>query len=159
MQSYEIDASSLAILCKKCPGKCCGGHYILLSEKEFRALSKYADFPKKKINSPTGCGITAIDALSNGKCPFLGESGCVLSAKTRPLVCRMFPLTYTFEGRKIKFYLSKKCPYIDDVKKLKAWLAETKKDGTEELKKTWSSKEIRCFGDYLKKSEDELIDL
>jgi len=159
MQSYETDASELASLCKKCLGKCCGGHYILLSEKECTVISKYFDFPRKRINSPTGCGIEAIDALSAGKCPFLKVSGCILSGKMRPLVCRMFPLTYTFGERKIKFYLSKKCPYLDDVKKLKVWLAETKREGAEELKKTWSSKEIRCYGRALKKDTNDLQEI
>ena len=71
----------------------------------------------------------------------------------------MFPLTYTYAGGKIEFYLSKKCPYIEDVRKLEAWLVKTKIDGVEELKRTWNGKEIRCFGDYLKKSDDELIGL
>jgi Fe-S-cluster containining protein len=159
MQSYETDASLLAQLCEKCQGKCCRGHYILLSGYECKTLSEYADFPKKRINSPTGCAITAIDALSKGKCPFLKAPGCVLSSRERPLVCRMFPLTYTFEKREVKFYLSKKCPYIEDVKKLETWLAKTKREGVEELKKTWKGKEIRCFGDYLKKADDELTDL
>jgi Fe-S-cluster containining protein len=159
MHSYETDVSELASLCEKCRGKCCGGHYILLSGSECRRLSEYGNFPKKRINSPTGCGIDAVDALSGGKCPFLGDLGCTLTLKTRPLVCRMFPLTYTYENREMKFYLSKKCPYMDDVKKLKSWLAKTKMDGAEELRKTWTGREIRCFGEYLKKAEDELIDL
>jgi Fe-S-cluster containining protein len=159
MQPYETDASKLALLCQKCKGKCCKNHYILLSGSECKDLSKYADFPRKTINSPTGCGITAIDALSKGKCPFLKAAGCVLSSRERPLVCRMFPLTYTFEKREVKFYLSKKCPYIEDVKKLESWLKKTKRNGVEELKKTWTGKEIRCFGDYLKKADDELIPL
>jgi|WetSurMetagenome_2_1015567.scaffolds.fasta_scaffold25719_2 Fe-S-cluster containining protein len=159
MRSYAADASELACLCEKCRGKCCMGHYILLSASECIALSKYADFPRKRIDSPTGCAIAALDALSSGKCPFLKPSGCALSEKMRPLVCRMFPMTYTLENGVIKFYLSKKCPYIDDVKKLEDWLKKTKRDGSEELKKTWTSKEIRCFGDYLKKADDELIEL
>jgi Fe-S-cluster containining protein len=135
------------------------GHCILLSGSECRILSEHADFPRRRINSPTGCGIEAIDALSSGKCPFLMDSGCCLSGMMRPLVCRMFPLTYILERGKIEFYLSKKCPYTDEVKKLKAWLAKTKRDGAEELKKTWTSREIRCFGEYLMKADDELIDL
>jgi Fe-S-cluster containining protein len=159
MQPYETDASKLALLCQKCNGKCCKNHYILLSGSEYKTLSEYAVFPRKRFDSPTGCMINAIDALSGGKCPFLKTSGCVLSSKERPLVCRMFPLTYTLEKKEVKFYLSRKCPYIEDVKKLENWLKKTKKDGEEELKKTWKGKEIRCFGDYLKKADDELIPL
>jgi Fe-S-cluster containining protein len=159
MQSYDLDASKLAHLCEKCRGKCCGGHYILLSHKESECLLESSDFPKKKINSPTGCAITAIDALSTGKCPFLRASGCILSEKTRPLVCRMFPLTYTFAGGKIKFYLSKKCPYAEEARKLKTWIAETKSAGEQELKKTWSNKEIRCYGRALKKDTNDLQEI
>ncbi len=119
----------------------------------------FMDFPRKKIDSPTGCAMEGIDALHGGKCPFLGVSGCVLSGKSRPLVCRMFPLTYTCDAGIVQFYLSKKCPYAEKVKKLRAWVDETRKEAGEELKKTWSGKEVRCFGDYLKKDADDLIGL
>lgn len=34
---------------------------------------------------------------SNGDCTFLGEQGCVLPTEIRPLVCRLYPFSYTFE--------------------------------------------------------------
>lgn len=149
----------MSALCRECGGKCCMGHYILLSGSECRRLSEFMDFPRKKIDSPTGCAVEGIDALNGGKCPFLGVSGCVLSGKSRPLVCRMFPLTYTCEAGVVRFHLSKKCPHADAVKNLKGWIEETRKEADDELKKEWSGKEIRCFGTYLKKDADDLIDL
>jgi Fe-S-cluster containining protein len=157
MQSYGSDASKLALLCEQCRGRCCRSHYILLSGQERKALSERRDYPKKRIDSPTGCAIEAIDALD--KCPFLNDSGCSLHGMARPLVCRLFPLTYTFENGRLKFYLSKKCPRVDEVKNLKVWLAKTKSEGEDELKRTWTGREIRCFGNFLKKSDDELIEL
>ena len=34
----------------------------------------------------------------NGDCCFLGEAGCTLPPEVRPLVCRLFPYTYTERG-------------------------------------------------------------
>ncbi len=159
MSSYESEALVLAGLCQRCGGRCCAGHYILLSKSECRRLSDYMDFPRKKIDSPTGCAMEGIDALHGGKCPFLGVYGCVLSARSRPLVCRMFPVTYTCDAGVVRFHLSKKCPHIDSVKRLTKWVAETRREAEEELRKDWTGKELRCFGNYLKKDADELIDL
>lgn len=35
---------------------------------------------------------------SSGDCGFLGPEGCVLSLEIRPIVCRLFPYTYTERG-------------------------------------------------------------
>lgn len=35
---------------------------------------------------------------ANGNCIFLGMQGCVLPEDARPLVCRLYPFDYTFEG-------------------------------------------------------------
>ncbi len=34
----------------------------------------------------------------DGACTFLGEHGCVLPGESRPLVCRLYPFTYTAAG-------------------------------------------------------------
>ena len=34
----------------------------------------------------------------NGDCMFLGAAGCVLPLEVRPLVCRLYPYTYTERG-------------------------------------------------------------
>lgn len=34
----------------------------------------------------------------NGDCTFLGSAGCTLPLEVRPLVCRMYPFTYTEHG-------------------------------------------------------------
>lgn len=34
----------------------------------------------------------------DGDCTFLGPAGCVLTAATRPLVCRLYPWSYTSHG-------------------------------------------------------------
>ena len=35
---------------------------------------------------------------SNGDCTFLGERGCTLAEEERPLVCRLYPFTYSERG-------------------------------------------------------------
>jgi Fe-S-cluster containining protein len=34
----------------------------------------------------------------NGDCGFLGPAGCVMPVEVRPLVCRLYPYEYTFQG-------------------------------------------------------------
>lgn len=36
--------------------------------------------------------------LEDGACMFLGDRGCVLPTEVRPLVCRLYPFTYTESG-------------------------------------------------------------
>lgn len=135
------------------------GHYIIMSASDLRRLSDREPFPIKRIDSPAGCSINALDALISGRCPFLTLTGCVLSEDMRPLVCRMFPLTYTLEKKEIKFYLSKKCPYVSEVNALSNWISETKRASLIELGRDWTRKELRSYGEYLKKSFDELLEL
>lgn len=37
---------------------------------------------------------------ANGDCQFLGAQGCVLQTSVRPLICRLYPFDYTFDGLK-----------------------------------------------------------
>jgi Fe-S-cluster containining protein len=159
MADLAEEEQKLAEYCKRCQGKCCRGHYVLLSRKEYARLKEIKDFSEGRIDSPTGCAVRSIDALSCGKCPFLGEEGCVLSGKDRPLVCRMFPVTYTLEKEGLAFHLSRFCPFAEAVLGLKNWLAETKKQASKELKRDWSGREVRCFGRYLRKSAEALMDI
>jgi Fe-S-cluster containining protein len=131
----------------------------MLSGEEYRRLKAIRRFREGSIDSPPGCTMRTIDALSGGKCPFLADGGCILGSAERPLVCRMFPVTYTLGKGGLRFHLSKFCPHADVVLKLGSWLAETKKAAAEELKDAWSGREVRCFGGYLRKREGELIDL
>lgn len=39
-----------------------------------------------------------LNRKASGDCSFLGASGCTLPMTTRPLVCRLFPYTYTEKG-------------------------------------------------------------
>lgn len=159
MASLAKEESALAALCKRCGGRCCMGHYVLLSASDRRSIASYYPYPTRRIDSPSGCAIEAIDAMSGGKCPFLSHSGCVLPVPKRPLVCRMYPLTYTLENREIRFHLSRKCPYLKQVTRLSSWIKATKKSCYEEVTRDWTKKEIRAFGDYLRKSPEELLDL
>jgi len=45
---------------------------------------------------------------SSGDCIFLTGSGCQLGLEVRPLVCRLYPLTYTYEG--IEAEPDERCP-------------------------------------------------
>jgi len=96
--SLEEDIGVLAGLCRRCGGRCCRGHYIVLSASDSLRLSPWRPFPVERINSPVGCSLEALDALKAGRCSFLALDGCVLPADVRPFICRMFPLTYRLEN-------------------------------------------------------------
>ena len=159
MADLATQERMLAEHCKRCKGKCCAGHHILLSKGEFLRLKAVKNFAEGSIDSPTGCRMQTIDALSGGKCPFLADAGCILGPADRPLVCRMFPVTYTLEKGGISFHLSKFCPHTKEIMKLTLWLEETKKAAAGELRAEWSGREVRCFGRYLRKRNDSLIDI
>lgn len=46
--------------------------------------------------------------MPSGDCMFLSGTGCVLPLDTRPLICRLYPFTYTASG--IDNELEKGCP-------------------------------------------------
>ena len=152
MSGYEADGSALAALCAECKGRCCRGHYIMLSKKDLQRLAGNGPFATISIDSPAGCRIEALDALSEGACPFLSPAGCVLPKEKRPLVCRLFPLTYALAGKEIIFRISPKCPHAAEAERLESWVSETRKTALEELRCDWTKKEIRAYGLLLGKS-------
>jgi Fe-S-cluster containining protein len=154
MSSYELEAKTLADLCRKCGGRCCRNHFIFLSEVEYIRLRERLNFREGFIDTPYG-SMKAIDAL-HSSCPFLSKTGCVLDPEKKPLTCRLFPLRFTLEKKEIRFHLSTLCPFRDEVIALKTWMAETREATLEELKRGWLKKEILCYGHYLKVSEDKL---
>lgn len=157
--SLEEDIGVLAGLCRRCGGRCCRGHYIVLSASDSLRLSPWRPFPVERINSPVGCSLEALDALKAGRCSFLALDGCVLPADVRPFICRMFPLTYRLENGGVVFYLSRKCPHVSEVSKLCSWLKSSIKKGYEELGRDWTRKEVRAYGGCLQGSDDGLLDL
>ncbi|MBN2015149.1 MAG: YkgJ family cysteine cluster protein [Candidatus Altiarchaeota archaeon] len=157
MSSYELEARILADLCMKCGGRCCRNHFIFLSELEYVRLKECLNFREGSFDTPYG-SMKAIDAL-HGSCPFLGREGCVLDPEKRPLICRLFPLRFILEKKGIGFHLSTLCPFRDEVRVLKTWLAKTREDALEELKRGWLKKEILCYGHYLRVSEDKLCEI
>jgi Fe-S-cluster containining protein len=157
--SFADEEQKLSGLCAKCKGKCCKGHHIILSKSEFEKLRKKKDFPTKKIDSPTGCAVMTVDALSDSKCPFLTEGGCELKLEDRPLVCRLYPITFTVEKGEVIFHLSKLCPYFEEVRELKDWIKATLSDAEKELSEGWTKKEIKCYGSFLAKEKDGLAKL
>ena len=157
--TLESDSRKLAGFCAECQGKCCKGHHILLSKSEFMRLRKKKDFPSRRIDSPTGCAVMTVDALSREKCPFLKDDGCEMKLEERPLVCRLYPITFTAEKGDVEFHLSKKCPYFEEVKELKNWIKTTLADAEKELSTGWTKKEIKCFGSYLMKDKKNLAEL
>ncbi len=167
MDNKAREEKTLASLCKKCAGKCCMGHHIVLSGREYDLLKAVKDFPHGRIDSPAGVAMGSIDAISPGRCPFLADkieadeqkTACILSADSRPLVCRMFPLTFTCERGRIEFFLSKKCPYAEKVAGLHEWIIHTTRFSRKELASTWSGRERRSLGGLLRKDRGDLLDI
>ena len=165
--SYDAEARVLASLCERCEGKCCMGHHIVLSRQEFQNLKKVLDFPQGRIDSPTGVAMESIDAVKHRRCPFLGtkeikgrkKTSCILEGDMKPLVCRMFPVTFALERGRIEYFLSKKCPFAGEVSALQKWIDETVRISGLELGVKWSGKELRCFGIFLKKNREDFLDL
>jgi Fe-S-cluster containining protein len=164
MDNKGSEERALSSFCEKCGGRCCTGHHILLSGREFSRLKILRDFQHGRIDSTEGVAMASIDALGPGRCPFLEDrqeqgtkkTACILGGVSRPLVCRMFPLTYTCERGKIEFFLSKKCPYFDDVAELHEWISNTTFLSRKELESSWSGKERRALGSLRVRAGDEL---
>ncbi|MBN2250725.1 MAG: YkgJ family cysteine cluster protein [Candidatus Altiarchaeota archaeon] len=147
----------LTALCAGCGGRCCRNHLVVLSGKEFARLKEVLDFREGFIDSPYG-RMGAIDALRG--CPFTGPDGrCILKGKDRPLVCRLYPLTFTAGKKGVSFHLSKLCPCLEDVRALKSWIEEARRGCLAELEACRTRKEILCYGIFLRKSCDQLVEL
>jgi Fe-S-cluster containining protein len=160
MDSPRLDSEekALASLCAKCGGKCCRSHFVPLSEKEYGQLKKVRDFRDFDVNSPVGVKLKTIDAF-HGDCDFLGEDGCALGSRMRPAICRLFPLVFSVEEGEIRFYLSGFCPHGKEVMELREWQKNAKDDVLEELKTSWSKKEVLCLGRYFRENKKKLIEL
>src|SRR3989344_4200629 len=153
MASYLEDVKKLSELCRKCWGLCCNGgkegSAISISYYELKKLKKPLEFKIGISKSPYG-SMNKIVIQKDKPCPFIGgqkgkhlESGCILKGCTRPLGCRLFPLTFVIERNKLKFYLSGFCPYVKEAAKLESWINKTIKEARGELK-TWTKTEKLC---------------
>lgn len=129
-----------------------------LSKVEYGQLKKLRSFAEKDIDSPVGVKLKTIDAF-HGDCDFLGADGCVLDGRVRPLICRLFPLVFSVEDGKIRFYLSGFCPHGKEIAELKTWRKDTEEDVLEELRASWSKKEVLCLGRYFRENKKKLIEL
>lgn len=158
MTQHDAEEGVLAALCAECGGKCCRSHFVPLSEKEYVHLRGLRPFPEFDINSPVGVKLKTLDAFHQG-CAFLGAAGCVLEGKMRPLICRLFPLVFSVEGGGIRFYLSGFCPNGRKVLELKAWREHAETEVLEELRSSWSKKEVLCLGRYFRENKKKLIEL
>lgn len=62
-------------------------------------LDDDADDPNWKRWTVAADGTRAmLKKQANGDCGFLGERGCVLPEEVRPIVCRLYPWSYTESG-------------------------------------------------------------
>ncbi|MEW5734782.1 MAG: hypothetical protein AB1921_08000 [Thermodesulfobacteriota bacterium] len=109
-------------LCMKCArlgNTCCQRSDVLVTVGDIRRISDFAhsqDFFEFRIPrdpsyldpdgdpdwqkytvAPDGSRRVLKKTLS-GDCFFLGSAGCVLPMDVRPLVCRLYPLTYSASG-------------------------------------------------------------
>jgi len=144
---YEKETKLLAGLCKQCGGRCCiEEDSISISKIELKRLKQKYKFKNGFIITPYG-KINTIKFQENKPCPFLSKTkgkdvktGCVLDVKTRPLSCRLYPLTFLFENGKTKFYLSLFCPHAKDISKFNAWIRESIKEAINDLN-DWTEEE------------------
>lgn len=100
-------------LCKTC-GKCCTHKFGYLTiipldfeddyiEEGLRSLMQMDRLFIKLINASHDGGYYIPIFLLLGKCCFLGENGCILSADERPIACGHFgPKRFTKKGKPIK---------------------------------------------------------
>jgi Fe-S-cluster containining protein len=147
MNDYQKDIKKLGKLCKKCGGKCCkDGDYIIISKLELKKLKEKYNFNQGFLKSSYG-EINAIKFPKKGWCQFIGKTKgkhvkirCVLKGKIRPLGCRLYPITFLIEKNKSRFYISRFCPYFNEVLKLNNWIKKSIEDANKELK-TWTKKE------------------
>lgn len=129
-------------LCKKCGGPCCKEYDIFLSKKDINNIKKFkGKFKIKKEDN-------SIYMSHYRKCCFLSEKGCILKENQKPLDCRLFPLVFIFNNKKIEFYIMKDCKYF---KKLpKQWIKSAKliaKNGV----KNWTEKDKKTYTNIIKK--------
>ena len=63
-----------------------------------------------------------IVALAAGRCPFIRSYGCYLG-DSRPVICKMYPLGYGFDGNKSTyFYTDSRCGETTDNQTVEEWL-------------------------------------
>jgi Fe-S-cluster containining protein len=154
------DSRMLSSLCKKCAGKCChGSDFLTVSSAELEALKKIKRIRHGFLS--TGVGRIAILRFKNKTCPFLAKNGCLLKGRTRPLGCRLFPLTFLVENKEINFYMSKFCPYNDNALKLSSWIRKTIAVARQELN-SWPSEEKEsrsCYHKKIHKNHEFLVEI
>ncbi|MBK8976226.1 MAG: YkgJ family cysteine cluster protein [Planctomycetes bacterium] len=106
--------------CAQIQRTCCQRAEILLTGGDvarIRAHSGRADFDERRVpldpaylehdpDDPEWLGLTVgrdgrrrmLVRRAEGDCTFLGAQGCVLPTEVRPLVCRLYPWSYTAGG-------------------------------------------------------------
>jgi len=111
-----------AIFCVRCAGQgktCCQGSEVYVTLRDMgrigrhTAFSGFCDFASPsnpayldQSHDPVwqahvfrrGGTRRVLKRKPSGDCVFLGAAGCLLSVETRPLVCRLYPYSYTAEG-------------------------------------------------------------
>jgi len=101
-------------------------HKIFEECKKCKACCK--DWKNRKLKIP----LTIIDKKNlgveddfiisiNGKCPYLGEDGCILDFKKRPILCKIFPFMPPSDYAD-EFGFDRRCPIR------KKWMAELVKN-------------------------------
>lgn len=134
-------------ICKQCGGECCYFD-VFLSKNDLRKLGPFKfHFRTRKNNS----GFTTF-YKNAGTCPFLKKNrGCILPENRKPLDCSLFPLTFFYKNKRIKFYANKDCAFLHKIPK--TWIIRTKKLARRELKH-WSEKEKRSLSKYVEEHKE-----
>jgi len=137
-------------ICKKCNGKCCRLNIMITRKDKVKLGRKFDENSFKKY------GKNIYVHWKN--CPFLiSDKGCTLSQKSKPFDCRLFPLTFMYQKGKIKIFLNKKCPYVEEIPQI--WISKRKKWLINELR-SWTKEELKTYTSLIKKhSSSELTRL
>jgi Fe-S-cluster containining protein len=140
-------ACSISHLCRKCRGQCCEG-YVFLTKKEYNNLRRLNK--KLRVKREGACFL-----ISNRTCPFHNKkTGCTLAEKDRPLDCFIFPLSFTYKGKKLHFYLNKYCGHIHKIPK--SWALKNMKQVKSRLKQ-WSSAEKKSYNAFIMRYSSKML--
>jgi Fe-S-cluster containining protein len=135
--------SEMQQVCTKCRGKCCHDSCIFVTAKEKEILNKILPIKTKKEEH------LFLMYKQNKACPFLIKGkGCSLKEELKPVDCTVFPLYFTVEKGRIKFWKSKDCHYYKEIP-----TSYVKSNITSVLKKlkSWSKKEKQSYSNIVKK--------
>lgn len=80
--------------------------HMRVAERQIPGAETHDALWREILAAPDGCRVVRRDDAGN--CFFLGDGGCTLSERARPLLCRLYPFDYT--AQTIKGVYGPLCP-------------------------------------------------